>query len=368
MPDVDVAILGGGCAGLSVAARLARSRVSFRVVEPRERYSDDRAWSFWRTAPDPFEECVRASWSGWTVEGPRALVRRSSRCMLYQTVPAGAFYARAEDLIDDAPGGSIVRGTSATGVAPAAGGAVRVDTSDGSFTARHVLDGRPPARRPSYGQFFLGHEVATAEAIFDPCTVPLMHFRRGYSAGVDFLYILPFARDRALVEVTSFAPARPSREVFAAWLADEIAALGIRSHDVLREEAGALPMEVGYAETPAAGVTRIGLGGGAARPSTGYAFQRIQAQADALAAALASGCAPRLPAERPMTRFMDRVFLQVLATAPERGPALFESLFRNAPPERLERFLSGSTRAADRLSVMAALPPLPFLRAAARPA
>ncbi len=65
-----------------------------------------------------------------------------------------------------------------------------------------------------------------------------------------------------------------------------------------------------------------------------------------------------------MALFMDRVFLRVLASAPERGPALFESLFRNAPPERPERFLSGSTRADDRLSVMASLPPLPFLRAA----
>ncbi|RDC71025.1 lycopene cyclase [Rhodovulum sp. 12E13] len=366
MPDVDVAILGGGCAGLSVAARLAGSGVSFRVVEPRARYTDDRAWSFWRTAPDPFEPCVRASWSGWTVEGPGGTVGRGSGRTPYQTVSAGAFYGHAQDLIHDAPGGSITLGTAAEGVVPASG-AFRVDTSDGSFTARHVLDGRPPARRPRYGQFFLGREIATAEPVFDPRTVPLMHFRRGYSAGVDFLYILPFARDRALVEVTSFAPARPSAETFAAWLADEIAALGVVSHDVLREEAGALPMEVDYAETPVAGTTRIGLGGGAARPSTGYAFQRIQAQADALATALVAGEAPRLPAERPMTRFMDRVFLQVLATAPERGPALFESLFRNAPPERLERFLSGSTRAADRLSVMAALPPLPFLRAAARP-
>ena len=367
MPDVDVAILGGGCAGLSLAARLAGSGLSFRVVEPRESYADDRAWSFWRTAPDPFEDCVRASWQGWTVAGPRGTVRRGSRRLPYQTVPAGAFYDRACALIDAAPEGALDLGTAATGVAPA-GAVHRVDTSRGSFTARHVLDGRPPARRPRYGQFFLGREIATDADAFDPGAVPLMHFRRGYSAGVDFLYILPFARDRALVEVTSFAPAPPERSVFADWLEAEIAALGAGRPDVLRQEAGALPMEVGYREPAAPGVTRIGLGGGAARPSTGYAFQRIQAQSDALARGLIRGDGPRLPAERPMTRFMDRVFLQVLAAAPERGPALFESLFRNAPAERLERFLSGSTRAADRLSVMAALPPAPFLRAAARPA
>jgi lycopene beta-cyclase len=91
VPDVDVAILGGGCAGLSVAARLAGNGVSFRVVEPRARYTDDRAWSFWRTAPDPFEPCVRASWSGWTVAGPGGTVGRGSVWTPYQTVSARAF-------------------------------------------------------------------------------------------------------------------------------------------------------------------------------------------------------------------------------------------------------------------------------------
>lgn len=66
-------------------------------------------------------------------------------------------------------------------------------------------------------------------------------------------------------------------------------------------------------------------------------------------------------------KFMDRVFLQVLAAAPEQGPALFEMLFRNAPSDRLERFLSGSSNFIDRLSVMTSLPPIPFLRAAVFP-
>jgi len=63
-----------------------------------------------------------------------------------------------------------------------------------------------------------------------------------------------------------------------------------------------------------------------------------------------------------VTRFMDGVFLRVLQRRPDRGPALFSALFRNAPADRLERFLSGSTAPIDRVSVMASLPPAPFLR------
>lgn len=363
VPDVDVAILGGGCAGLSLAARLARTRLSFRVIEPRTRYADDRTWSFWRTRSDPFEDCVRASWREWTIQGPRGLTRKGSRQIPYQTVSAGAFYDRALALVDATDGGSIALGVQAGVVTPATVG-MAVDTTDGGFTARHVIDTRPPTRGATFGQFFLGREIVTSGAVFDPKTVQLMHFRRGHSAGVDFLYVLPFARDRALVEVTSFAPLPPSQAALAAWLDAEIVALGAADHAVLRHEAGALPMEVGYRTAPVPGVTHLGLAGGAARPSTGYAFQRIQAQADRVAESLLRNDSVQTSRDTKFTEFMDRVFLRVLATAPERGPAIFESLFRNAPAERLARFLSGSTRADDRLSVMASLPPLPFLRAA----
>ncbi|MBJ3764560.1 lycopene cyclase [Maribius pontilimi] len=365
-PDVDVAILGGGCAGLSLAVRLARSDLSVRVIEPRPAYVDDRAWSFWRTAPDPFQDCVRKQWSHWTVKGPQGVARRTSSHMRYQTVESGAFYQRAQDMISDGSNTDLSLGVSATEVTRA-GDHWLVETDAGAMTAAAVVDTRPPARVPTYGQFFLGREIRTERPVFDPDVVQLMHFRSAQSAGVDFVYILPFTRTRALVEVTSFAPFNPGRDTYTSWLDAEIAALDAGRIEILRVEAGALPMEVGYADPGPDGIIRMGLGGGAARPSTGYAFVRSQIQADRVAAALISGQTPDTRLDGPVTRFMDRVFLQVLATAPARGPSLFGTLFRNASPDRLERFLSGSTHPIDRLSVMASLPPLPFLRAAAFP-
>ena len=191
-----------------------------------------------------------------------------------------------------------------------------------------------------------------------------MHFRRGHSDGVDFLYVLPFAVDRALVEVTSFARTAPSRAAMQAWLDAEIDALEPGGHDVVRTEAGALPMEVGFRAAAQPGTVHMGLAGGAARPATGYAFQRIQAQADTLAGHLIAGRPPVLPRDGAALAWMDAIFLKVLATWPARGPALFEALFGRVGPDRLERFLSGSTRADDRLAVITALPPRPFLAAA----
>ncbi len=366
-PDVDIAILGGGCAGLSVGVRLAAAGRSLCVIEPRAAYAEDRAWSFWRTTRDPFEDCVRRSWERWDVQGPGGFVRRGSTRLRYQSVGAGAFYARAQALIGDQPQASLSLGVTARDAVPTAAG-WRIATDSGELSARHLIDTRPPRRRPGYGQFFLGREIRTERPVFDPETVQLMQFRPARSSGVDFVYILPYARDLALVEVTSFAPRAPDHAVFDSWLRDEIAALDPGHHEVLREERGALPMEVGFRDPVPDGRIRMGLGGGAARPSTGYAFTRIQRQADLVAGAFADGHPVPASLDGPFARFMDRVFLQVIRTVPERGPALFESLFRNTAPDRLEHFLSGSVHPVDRLSVMTSLPTLPFLRAAMFPA
>jgi lycopene beta-cyclase len=365
-PDVDVAILGGGCAGLSLAVRLAQSNLSVRVIEPRSTYENDRTWSFWRTRNDPFQDCVRKEWSSWTIAGAHGQTRRTSSHLRYQTVEAGAFYTHALDHIAVSSKTSLSLGASAKDIVKIHYG-WQINTTAGAFTATTVVDTRPAQRVPTYGQFFLGREIKTERPIFNPDVVQLMHFRKTRSTGVDFVYILPFAADQALIEVTSFAPKNPGRQLFTEWLNTEIEALDAGQIEVLRTESGALPMEAGFTDPSQEGIIRMGLGGGAARPSTGYAFSRIQEQADHIAAALINGYDPKIALDGKVSRFMDRVFLQVLTSNPAQGPSLFEKLFNNAPRDRLERFLSGSTHAADRLSVMASLPPGPFLRAAVFP-
>ncbi len=361
--DVDIAILGGGCAGLSLAARLARTRFSVQVIEPRTHYTNDRTWSFWRTASDPFEDCVRAEWRAWSVFGPRGETRRQSQRLRYQTLNAHSFYQRALAAIDDHPAAAIRLGVTAKEVRRNSG-KWHVDTDAGAFSAKTLVDTRPTKQVPRYGQFFVGREIRTSRPVFDPAVVHLMTFRPSEDGGVNFVYMLPFAHDHALVEVTTFAASPPARDTLTQWLETEIALLEPGDVEVLRKEGGVLPMQVGFGSNPPDGIVRMGLSGGSSRPSTGYAFARIQAQADRVVAALERGEAPDTRLDGRMTQFMDRVFLRVLATAPERAPALFECLFRGSREDRLERFLSGSTRAADRLSVMASLPPLPFLRAA----
>lgn len=370
--DVDIAILGGGCAGLSLAARMVGAGRSVMVIEPRESYTADKAWSYWALAPHPFADCVVKRWHHWRVRSGARDVVRGDQPFCYETVDAGAFYDECQRRFARTNEVSLHLGTSAR-IAQANAAGVHLALSgatDGALHARHVIDTRPLTGTPRYGQWFVGAEIETDADRFTPETCDLMAFGPAHRKGIDFTYVLPFTERRALIEATVFAERAPTKTQLDLALKDALAKrVDGAGYRIIRQEAGMVPMDAAFADREAQpNVVPFGVRGGAARPSTGYAFARIQTRADEMVRALRAGRAPAPPApDGPVTRAMDRLFLNVIRRRPELGPALFVQLFERADAARLERFLSGSTAWRDRLAVMAALPTGLFLSHLVRP-
>jgi len=368
--DADILVLGGGCAGLSLAARLAdrtgpRPRVI--VLEQRPAYSDDRTFSFWRGHSHPFEKCVRSRWSKWRVGYGNRVIDREHALFRYETIAGADFYAAAQDMIAAAPWVDLRLGVRTTRTGTDEAG-VWAETDQGLLRAELLIDTRPLAPRAAGGllQVFSGCEVQTDGNAFDAGTAELMMFDPPHEAHVGFCYALPFARDRALLEYTRFAVddvAPPDMN----WVIDRIAARLHCGFTICRTESGALPMHV--LPAPPRGprrVLRLGTLAGAARASTGYAFTSIQTQASCLAERLRLGWPAALGWQAPVAprwmREMDRAFLRVLRADPRQGPGIFLDLFEHCPPESLVRFLSGTGGLCDAMQVARALPVAPFAR------
>ncbi len=208
-PDADIAILGAGCAGLSLAVALHRARVPGRVLllEPRTVYKRDPTWGFWDTEDHPFTAAVSRRWGSWRVSHGAASALRGSRRYRYCHIAGDAFYRAALDEVERAPGQELHRGVTTHSVERQPNGLFAVATSSGRLTARQVFDGRPPAPSASAEaallQRFLGWHIRAAAPCFDPETVELMRFFPAGTAGrVRFLYLLPFSSTEALVEMT----------------------------------------------------------------------------------------------------------------------------------------------------------------------
>jgi lycopene beta-cyclase len=370
----DLVILGGGCAGLSLSMALAAQGgrcPRTLVIESRTEYTNDRTWCYWsdRSALTPYP--IQHRWQTMRVAHAGRSVSLDCGSTPYHMVAARDFYAAAQASIDQQPNMASRRGTSVVGEPSHSGGVWNIRTSSGTVTARSVVDTRPPRLPRRDGatlwQSFYGQEIECSAAVFEPSSIDLMDFLAPDPRHIPFVYVLPVTRTRALVEVTVFGatPLAP-RELSARLEAAVAKRVRGAPFTTLRSEHGILPM--GLNETPRAtqgSRVKVGVMAGGARPSTGYAFQRIQRWAVECAQALESDGHPvgHRPGPLPL-RVMDQIFLDVLRADPGRGGALFFSLFSRADPARVIRFLSGDASAIDSLAVVAAMPVSPFVRAA----
>ena len=370
----NLVVLGGGCAGLSLSMALARHGERCPrtlVIEPRTEYTNDRTWCYWhdRSAPDPLPAFHQ--WQTMRVAHAGQSVSLDCGMTPYHMLAAREFYATAQVSIDQQAAITLRQGVSVLGEPIRNGGVWEVRTSAGNVTALSVVDTRPP-QLPRRGgavlwQSFFGKEIECSTAVFKPTSMDLMHFLAPDPRHIPFVYALPLTSTRALVEVTVFGatPLGP-RELSAQLDAAISERVGNAAFTTLRSEHGILPMGLSEAPDPVHGsYVRVGVMAGGARPSTGYAFQRIQRWASECADALVS-CGHPVP-HRPdplALRVMDPIFLEVLRADPIRGGALFFSLFSRTDPARVIRFLSGHGGIVDSFAVVAAMPVLPFVRAA----
>ncbi len=357
-PDTDIAILGGGCAGLSLAVALSHAAPHLRVhiIEERTRYVRDRTWCYWNTEPHPFQGCVSHSWSRWRVSADgRSVVRQSSRYR-YEHIPADRFYEFAQECIEHSPLQTLTMGARVISV-----NGNRIETDQGSIRASRVFDSRPARVQlpeDALVQRFTGWHVRTASPCFDPATIDLMDFQPPGAAGRStFFYVLPFSATEALVEVTYL-------DSVSLPLADAESELKRRlgsDCEIIFRESACLPM---HCFKPPANA--IGAYGGRVKPSSGYAFLRIQRQSQALAAALASGAPTPTRYEAGFYGLLDRVFLEVLRNDLPNAPRYFVPLFERVPPDTLERFLSETGTLAGAIPIVRALPKRPFIEASLR--
>ena len=377
-------ILGSGCAGLSLAWNLLDSGVTdpILIVDRRTTYENDRTWCFWDVEPTPFSDLATHSWSRWMIhDGDREIIAGCPEYP-YLRIRSADFYRRVLDRLASAPNVILALGRRILSVRETDRG-VRVTTAGGEFDGVRAFDstGRRPApavpgRRPAaLLQHFFGQAIRVKHPAFDPSCPSLMDFRAPQTDGPHFVYLLPLSETEALVENTYLYPFTVSAERHRREIGDYLAmryGLVGGSYEVTEEESGAIPMTTATTRVVThSRVKPIGLAGGAARPSSGYAFLRIQRQVRAIARRIANPSRVDPAHDRGKLaslkyRFFDAVFLRTLADRPDLAPRIFGRMFDRADPSAVVRFLGERSTLIDDLGIVSALPKAPFLAAALR--
>ena len=378
--QADYLIVGGGAAGLSLAYHIAQEpRLASKkvlLIEPEAKEANDRTWSFWTDELGLFDGIVAHEWRKIAFRSPGFERVFDLGRYRYQTINGLDYYRFVRRALVDNPQFSFVRGQVTHLENTSAG--VRAITAEGTFSARYAFDSRPPnlakIKQPQKHRYllqhFVGWEIETETDVFDPAVVEFMDFRGEQQHEARFIYVLPFTPRKALVEYTLFSDTPlPKAEYEAAICAYLATTLGVKHYRITAEEVGAIPMtDHPLPARHGAHIINLGTRGGRAKPSTGYAFKRIQQQSARLVAALAAtGHPPADPTgDRWQFRLFDTLLLDIMQRRGETTRDIFRQLFERNPVERIFRFLDETTSWADNLRVMNSVSPGPFMRSIAQ--
>jgi len=350
-------IAGGGLAGCLAALALAKLRpeVPFVLVEQGGHFGGNHVWSFfdadvvaddrWLVAP-----MITASWEGYDARFP---ARRRSLPTRYNSTRS--------DLLD-----KLVRER------------LRPDQYRLGETADEAaidIDARGAANLDALDlgwQKFVGREVRlaaphglTRPIVMDACVAQQDGYR--------FVYCLPFAEDRLLIEDTYYSTDPTlDRTALGARIEAYAEAQGWRVAAIEGEETGVLPVAMGGdfdAFWPTGeGRARIGLRGGFFHPTTGYSLPdavRIalliarQRDFSALPQILRAE-AKRLWRARGFYRLLDRMLFR--AADPAERYKVLQHFYR-LDPALIERFYAARSTLADKARILSGRPPVPLLRA-----
>jgi lycopene beta-cyclase len=372
---LDIVILGGGCAGLSLANNLAgfgKDAPSVLIIEQRKNYSNDKTWCFWDVEDPEHHSLATKAWSKFEITNHESHIYNCHQHQ-YLMLESDQFYQASLDKIKSNPKIQLMLGEKLSSPPIKTKHGWYIETASLGVSAKLVIDTRPPQKNDHNDsllwQCFVGHEIETQHDSFSPERMTLMAFDHTFKNGLAFVYILPTTAKKALIEYTVFSEHIISKAQLNTFLKKAITKkIDHQPYQTLRIEHGTLPMGNKIrTQNKDPSYLYAGLFAGAARPSSGYAFQRIQSWAKKCALTIMKdNKLYPFPKDPFIQSLMDKLFLNVIKNNHHIAAKIFEDLFAQCHFKSVVNFMSDRASFWDCLHIIRSLPPWPFLKALPR--
>lgn len=371
----DYIISGSGCAGLSLLMRMMHDpffdEKQVLVVDKAPKTSNDRTWCFWEQGKGLFEPLVHRYWNEVDFYSGYFSATLPLSPYRYKMIRGIDFYRHVQELATTRNNiHFLYEPVLATGTGD---NTAFVQLASGLFSADYVFNSilwEPPVmQKGEYMllQHFKGWVIETEVPVFNPAKATFMDFRVSQEAGTTFMYVLPLSETSALVEYTLFTETLLPQEKYETELRAYLKTfLGIEQFKVEHEEFGIIPMTNHIFPVAEGRVINMGIAGGQAKGSSGYAFQFIQKKTDAIIKKLVQQEFPVQATgftERKF-RLYDSVLLNVLQRRKLNGDRVFADIFQKNKPALVLRFLDNESSIWDDLQIMNSVPTGIFLKAA----
>ncbi len=350
MKEFDYIIIGGGCAGLSLAYELQIHKKledkTLAIIEPRVEYKRDKTWSFWKVLPHNFEDCVKKNWNNFSINIPNKTNHLDCSNYPYQSVDSELFYKKINKTLKENKNINFFKD-------------IKDIKTENSFIFNSVSSIKNNDN--NIWQHFCGVEIETKNNFFDDAIFNLMDFDCDQRNSVHFFYTLPYSKNKALVETTWISKNDESQKDYDNQLKDYIENnLNLKDYRITYKEMGAIPL---FYPTNNWEPNRINIGtaGGMTRLSTGYTFLNIQEHSSYIRKNIENISKTKIFEISKKYQYLDKIFLRVLEKHPEKMSHIFFKMF-NTSSKTVIKFLSNKSKLLEDLLIISKMPKWIFIK------
>ena len=372
--EYDFIFAGYGAAASLVLLQLHRKKqldnVRVLIVDPVIKNKNDKTFCFWANEEDnivkDLKNLIKHTWSSVSIENTNQI---SLDPLSYHHISSIDLYNEVKQLEKLYHWDRLIYPVES--ISYDAIGAYIVVNGE-TIRGNKVFDSRPPTyEKPLMGethifQSFVGWEIETNHTIENADTCRLMDFEVAQDGFTQFMYVLPFSSNKALVELTRFG-SEIIDESEAELQLKEYIQKHFGEFKKLSVEIGCIPMSnAKIINDEFKDVELLGARSYKVKPSTGYAFKNMYLDASEVVNSLINQKAQNATkAKAPTGRFAfyDSLLLHILQHKPHKGKRIFQSLFKGVEINTVLRFLDEKTSFTEDIKIFARLPWAPFLSA-----
>lgn len=372
----DFIFIGLGAANCLLLLRLHDNGLltgkTIAIVEPDSKSANDRTFCFWATEDDVtnlhVKPLVSNSWDFVEIGG---IAKQQINPLRYFHVKGIDIYNQTKSILSV---NNVTFFNSLFKENPEVKSTYyEVRLANETLYGYKVFDSRPPIFLPPKKnqshlyQSFYGLKIKLATKTFDTSVMVMMDFNVPQNNFTQFVYVLPFSEDTALIELTRFGTEKLTQQEATPILNEYIDRLGV-SFDILEEERGVIPMSSSALKSEDFGTNWINMGARAnmIKCSTGYAFHAMAEDAITQMEAIKNNVFPKRKMKGHRFAFYDRLLLKILDEKPEFGKVIFETLFKKIPIKKVLYFLGEKTSLSEEIIIFSKLPKRIFITSAAK--
>ena len=367
METFDYIICGGGASGLLLSNAFISDKFfndkKILIIEKESKTSNDKTFGFWNDKESVLDEMVFKEWEFAEFKDSNSYNTFLLNPYKYKMIKSNQFYSHIGDKILKAANFKYLN--SNINEIDEINNIVKTD--DGEFSSSIIFSSIYNEvtfkKYPLLKQHFIGWTIETKSETFDDNKITFMDFSVDQKDEIRFMYILPFSKNKALVEYTLFSKELISDNEYEKEIKSYLKENNIQGYTIKEKEKGMIPMTCyPFFENNTDTYFQIGTAGGWSKPSTGYTIKNSIKKIDVIVESLKQN--KPLSKIRFKNRFWyyDLLFLDVLIASKGKGSQVFSDLFKNNDPIKIFKFLDENTSVVEELSIFLSVDIKTFVR------